>query len=145
MQIIIGRWIKCVIWTSNLKIHLFILRKLPLGCTFILIQQTGEWVKPLDSRKMMFTTFQVRAMSLMVIQVVKFSWKGQKIKQIFGQKQISSKKIIVFCELTQWRVVKKCQSLASKANFQPQKSRELLCFSHLRLSVQEHIFYIRYF
>ena len=43
---------------------------------------------------------------IMVIGVVEFSREGYKIRKIFGQKSISSKEIILFCELTQWQIVK---------------------------------------
>ena len=42
----------------------------------------------------------------MVIWVVEFASERYKIRKIFGQKSISSKEIIVFCELTSWRIVK---------------------------------------
>ena len=38
--------------------------------------------------------------SIMVIWVVEFSREGYKIRNILGQKSISSKEIIVFCDLT---------------------------------------------
>ena len=37
--------------------------------------------------------------NIMIIWVVEFSREGYKIRKIFGQKSISSKEIIVFCEL----------------------------------------------
>ena len=36
-------------------------------------------------------------LTLMVIQVLEFSWEGYKIRQVFGYKSILQKENIVFC------------------------------------------------
>ena len=56
-----------------------------------------------------------------VISVVEFQREGYKISKILGYKSIFQKEIIVFGELMQQRVIKKCKNLTFKVIFQCQK------------------------
>ena len=70
----------------------------------------------------------------MVVWVVVFSTEGYKIREIFGQKSIYSKKMIVFSELTFFS--KSAEIVLSKSIFHVKNRQKIFKKKiHLRISI----------